>query len=216
MIRLFITEDHDIYLKGLTLLLQESNEIIVVNTASNGSDTISHLSQQEQDVLLLDIQLPDISAEVLLKDIRKRFPQLPVIYHTMLRGTRYLHKLMQSGIQGYILKNAGTPELLHAIKTVNNGGNYFSKEIDISDGTEDDYKKTLIVPGNKHHEILSKRETEILQMICKEYSNAEIAAKLFLSVSTVDTHRKNIIEKVGANNTVGLVKFALKNGMIPD
>ena len=166
--------------------------------------------------MLLDMQLPDISAEALLKDIREYYPNLPVIYHTMLRGTRYLHKLMQSGIQGYILKNADTQELLYAIKTVSTGGHYFSKEIDISDGTEDEYKKTVIVPGHKHHEILSKRETEVLQMICKEYSNAEIAAKLFLSVSTVDTHRKNIIEKVGANNTVGLVKFALKNGMIPD
>ncbi|HRI19976.1 MAG TPA: response regulator transcription factor, partial [Panacibacter sp.] len=134
--------------------------------------------------------------------------------HTMLRGTRYIHRLMQHGIQGYILKSATSKELTNAIKTVAAGNNYFSKEIDVTDGTEDAYKKTITIPESKVHAILSKREMEILQMICKEFSSAEIAAKLFLSVSTVDTHRKNIIEKLGVNNTVGLVKFAIKYALI--
>lgn len=214
MISIFITEDHELYLKGLSLLLSESGEFFICGTSGSGRKTLEALEPLKPDVLLLDINLPDMDAEELLKNIRKNFPALPVIYHTMLRGTRYMHRLMQHGIQGYILKSATTEELITAIKTVAAGNTYFSKEIDVTDGTEDAYKKTVTVPESKIHAILSKREMEILQMICKEYSSAEIAAKFFLSVSTVDTHRKNIIEKLGVNNTVGLVKFAMKYGLI--
>ncbi|HRH60050.1 MAG TPA: response regulator transcription factor [Chitinophagaceae bacterium] len=216
MINLFITEDHELYLKGLTLLLSGQPGIMVCDTAGSGIETIEKLSLKLPDVLLLDINLPDTDAEDLLKKIRAQYPSLKIIYHTMLRGTRYLHKLMQQGIQGYILKSASSDELLEAITKVASGGEWFSKEIDITIGGEEAYKKTVIVPDSKIHAILSKREMEILKMICKEYSSADIAARLFLSVSTVDTHRKNITEKLGVNNTVGLVKFALKYGLIND
>ncbi len=216
MINVFITEDHELYLKGLALLLADGQEFSICGTAGSGKETLEKLTNTNPNVLLLDINLPDIEAEELIKQIRQKFPALPIMYHTMLRGTRYMHRLMQYGIQGYILKSATIGELTGAIKTVAFGHNYFSKEIDITDGTEDAYKKTITIPESKIHAILSKREIEILQMICKEYSSSEIAAKLFLSISTVDTHRKNIIEKLGVNNTVGLVKFAVKHKLVND
>ena len=131
----------------------------------------------------------------------------------MMRGTRYIHKLMKYGIQGYLLKNAGIEELKTALKAVANGGTYFSKQINITDA-ESDFRNTITIDDNLVGEVLSKREIEILKLICKEFSNAEIAKKLFLSVSTVETHRKNLIAKLGVNNTVGLVKFAIKNNLI--
>lgn len=216
MINVFITEDHELYLKGLALLLAGKQEFFICGTAGTGNETLEKLKNTNPNVLLLDINLPDMEAEDLLKQIRLRFPLLPVMYHTMLRGTRYMHRLMQYGIQGYILKSATTEELTDAIRTVAAGKNYFSKEIDVTDSTGDVYKKTITIPESKIHAILSKREMEILHMICREYSSSEIAAKLFLSVSTVDTHRKNIIEKLGVNNTVGLVKFALKHNLVND
>jgi DNA-binding NarL/FixJ family response regulator len=111
------------------------------------------------------------------------------------------------------LKNTNIAELTKALETVAEGNKYFSKEINILD-TNQDFRNTVTIEDKKVDEILSKREIEVLTLICKEYSNSEIAKKLFLSVSTVETHRKNLIAKLGVNNTVGLVKFALKNKLI--
>jgi DNA-binding NarL/FixJ family response regulator len=130
-----------------------------------------------------------------------------------MRGTRYIHKLSKHNIQGYILKNAPMQELLDALEKVHAGGTYFSKEINIDSGQED-FRSTITIEDKRVDEILSRRELEVLKLICREYSNAEIAEKLFLSVSTVETHRKNLISKLGVNNTVGLVKFALKHKLI--
>jgi two-component system response regulator NreC len=149
----------------------------------------------------------------LLKKIRQLKPAQKVVYLTLLRGTRYIHKLMKHSIQGYILKNAPLEELNAALIKIHNGESYFSKEINIGD-TEDDFRSTITIDEKSITEILSRREQEVLKLICREYSNAEIAAQLFLSVSTVETHRKNLIAKLGVNNTVGLVKFALKHKII--
>jgi len=108
---------------------------------------------------------------------------------------------------------ADVAELTKALEAVGEGKKYFSKEINILD-TNQDFRNTVTIEDKKVDEILSKREIEVLTLICKEYSNSEIAKKLFLSVSTVETHRKNLIAKLGVNNTVGLVKFALKNKLI--
>jgi DNA-binding NarL/FixJ family response regulator len=131
----------------------------------------------------------------------------------MLRGIRYVHKLQKYNIQGYVLKNAQTSELREAIQTVFEGATYFSKELNIA-SQKDDFRININIADTQVNEILSKREIEILRLICEEFSNAEIAEKLFLSISTIETHRKKLISKLGVNNTVGLVKYALKNNLI--
>ena len=135
-----------------------------------------------------------------------------MLYLTMYRGTRLLHKLEKHGIQGYILKDAAIEELKKAILTVASGKVYFSSEI-VSEGKSIE-RNTVTTPDNKLKELLSPREYEIVKLVCKEYSNVQIAEKLFISVSTVETHRKNVISKLGVNNTVGLVKFAIKNNLL--
>ncbi len=213
MIKLYITDDQELYLEGLTLLLGKQEGITVTGTSLSGLALLEVLPELDIDVLLLDVHLNDINEEELLKKIRVLKPTLKIIYLTMMRGTRFIHKLTKHGVQGYVLKNASIDELCSAIATVAAGGEYFSNEINITD-SEQDFRFTITIDDKKVDEILSKREIEILTLICKEYSNAEIAAKLFLSVSTVETHRKNLIAKLGVNNTVGLVKFALKNKLI--
>ncbi|MBN9379719.1 MAG: response regulator transcription factor [Chitinophagaceae bacterium] len=213
MIRVFITDDHEIYLEGLALLLGKQEGIKVVGTALSGKDLLSRLKDIETDVLLLDVYLPDIGEEELLQSIRASRPDLKIIYLTLLRGTRYIHKLTRHNIQGYVLKNVLLDELVAALQTVHNGSSYFSKDINIGDRDED-FRNTITIEDKQIDEILSRRELEVLKLICREYSNAEIAEKLFLSVSTVETHRKNLIAKLGVNNTVGLVKFALRNKLI--
>lgn len=213
MLKLFITDDHEIYLEGLTLLLNKQNGIQVMGSALSGKDLLRQLPDAEIDILLLDVHLPDVDEEELLIEVRKIRPQLKILYLTVMRGTRYIHKLIKYDIQGYLLKNASIEELRKALDAIHTGQKYFSKEINILD-TDQDFRNTITIEDKKVDEILSKREIEILTLICKEYSNSEIAEKLFLSVSTVETHRKNLIAKLGVNNTVGLVKFALKNKLI--
>lgn len=213
MIRVFITDDHEMYLEGLALLLGKQEGIEVIGTAQSGKDLLSRLNDIQADILLLDVYLPDMGEEELLQSIRASRQDLKIIYLTLLRGTRYIHKLTRHNIQGYVLKNATLDELLTALQTVQNGSSYFSKDINIGDRDED-FRNTITIEDKQIDEILSRRELEVLKLICREYSNAEIADKLFLSVSTVETHRKNLIAKLGVNNTVGLVKFALRNKLI--
>ncbi len=213
MIRVFITDDHEIYLEGLALLLNKQEGIEVTGTATSGKELLGCVQKGlEADILLLDVYLPDMPEEEIVQQIRAAYPDLRIIYLTLLRGTRYVHKLAKYNIQGYILKNASLDELLVALRSVYDGGRYFSKEIHIGDRDED-FRNTITIEDRQIDEILSRRELEVLRLICKEYSNAEIAEKLFLSVSTVETHRKNLIAKLGVNNTVGLVKFALRNNL---
>jgi two-component system, NarL family, response regulator NreC len=213
MLKVFITDDHELYLEGLVLLLNKQPGIQVVGSALTGKELLQKLPSLEVDILLLDVHLPDTGEEELLKKIRSLHPQLKILYLTIMRGTRYIHKLIRHDIHGYILKNTSIEELVKALNSVKEGKKYFSKEINIID-TDQDFRNTVTIEDKKVDEILSKREIEVLTLICKEYSNSEIAEKLFLSVSTVETHRKNLIAKLGVNNTVGLVKFALRNNLI--
>jgi DNA-binding NarL/FixJ family response regulator len=213
MIRVFIIDDHEMYLEGLALLLNKQEDVEVIGTATSGRQLLDRIKEGlNADILLLDVYLPDMAEEEILRQIRASHPQLRIIYLTLLRGTRYVHKLAKYNIQGYILKNASLDELLGALRVVQNGGSYFSKDIHIGDRDED-FRNTITIEDKQIDEILSRRELEVLRLICKEYSNAEIAGKLFLSVSTVETHRKNLIAKLGVNNTVGLAKFALRNNL---
>jgi two-component system response regulator NreC len=213
MVKVFITDDHELYLEGLALLLKKQDSIMITGSALTGEELLEKLPHTEIDVLLLDVHLSDIQEEELLVRVREIKPTLKILYLTMMRGTRYIHKLNRHNIQGYLLKNVSIEELNKAIQVVADGGSYFSKEVNIASG-EQDFRHTVTIQDKKVDEILSKREIEILKLICKEYSNADIAAKLFLSISTVETHRKNLIARLGVNNTVGLVKFALKNKLI--
>src|SRR6202012_11072 len=134
MIRVFITDDHEIYLEGLSLLLGKQEGIEVIGTATTGKELLVHVQQGLQaDVLLLDVYLPDMSEEDIVQQIRATHPDLRIIYLTLLRGTRYVHKLAKYNIQGYILKNSSLDELLIALRSVQNGGTYFSKDIHIGD-----------------------------------------------------------------------------------
>ena len=194
-------------------MLSKQEGIEVTGTATTGKGLLECVQKGLQaDILLLDVYLPDMPEEEIIQQIRASHPDLRVIYLTLLRGTRYVHKLAKYNIQGYILKNASLEELLGALRSVQDGGRYFSKDIHIGDRDED-FRNTITIEDRQIDEILSRRELEVLRLICKEYSNAEIAEKLFLSVSTVETHRKNLIAKLGVNNTVGLVKFALRNNL---
>ncbi|MFT5885761.1 MAG: two-component system response regulator NreC [Arcticibacterium sp.] len=211
MIQLAITDDHDLFLKGLKSLLDLEPNLKINHTFTTGTALLESLESLDVDLLLLDVQLPDISAEDLLQEIRIIRPNIPILYLTMIRGSRVFKKLSKNGIQGYILKDASLNILKTAIETVASGQIYFASDIEYSEQNEQ--ANTVTTPENRLQELLSPREYEVLIHICQEFSNSEIAKKLFLSVGTVDTHRKNMLVKLGLKNTVGLIKFAMRNGL---
>src|ERR1700748_3240419 len=173
MIRVFFTDDHEIYLDGLALLLGKQEDIEVIGTATSGKELLEQLQQGLQtDILLLDVYLPDMGEEEILQQIRSSRPDLRIIYLTLLRGTRYVHKLSKYNIQGYILKNASLDELMTAIRSVRDGGSYFSKDIHIGDRDED-FRNTVTIEDKQIDEILSRRELEVLRLVGKEYRHEE-------------------------------------------
>jgi two-component system, NarL family, response regulator NreC len=212
MIKIALVDDHEIFLKGLERIFMTYPQLKVLGSFTNGQSLLGALPKISLDVLLLDVQLPDFEPEELLKNIRAINPALPILYLTMMRGSRTIKKLEKYNIQGYILKDASINELLEAIENVAKGQKYISSEWFIKE--ELDTINTTTIPENKLGSLLSPREKEILLLICKEYSSAEIGEKLFLSTGTVDTHRRNILVKAGVSNTVGLVKFAIKNALL--
>lgn len=209
MIKIGIVDDHEIFLKGLSGLLEENSSFTVTKTFLSGSSLLENLPNDEIDILLLDLQLPDISPEKLLREIRSKQPNLRIIYLTLIRGNRYFNKLTELGFQGYLLKDSPIENLSLAIKTVYEGETYFGDRY-----SQIDTINTVTLPESKATSVLSSREIEVLKLVAQELSTSQIAEKLFVSVSTVDSHRKNIMVKLGVDNIVGLVKIAVKSNLI--
>ncbi|HEX8528673.1 MAG TPA: response regulator transcription factor [Cytophagales bacterium] len=215
MIKLLIADDHQLFIDGLRMLLEMEPHIQVVGQALNGEEVLEVLGAQEVDIVLLDINMPDTDPLGLVKTIRAKHRRTKVIILTMYHGTRYYTKLIRHGINGYLYKSEGKTVFLEAIEKAVRGETYISKEL-LTDaaapkGTASPaFDLHLAAPEN----VLTKREIEILKLVAQEYSNQEIGEKLFISTSTVDTHRKHILLKLGVRNTVGLVKYCLQNNLL--
>lgn len=207
MTKIVIVDDHQIFLKGLEGLLND--HFTVVATFENATNLIDNLEELEIDVLVLDLQLPDMPPEQILKKIRHIKPSLPILYLTLMRGNRFFNKLSQYGFQGYVLKDSPINELCNAIEALSKGETYFGDRYG-----SDIELNTVTIPKNKMISLLSTREKEVLKLVAQELSSSQIAEKLFVSVSTIDSHRKNIMIKLGVDNIVGLVKIAVENGLI--
>ncbi len=213
-LKIWIIDDHDLLLRGLAEVLKKSLDIVPVRLINTGPDLLNSLaSELAPDMLLLDVNLGDTDPEELLQNIRKITPELPILYLTILRGLRLFHRLEKHGIQGYVLKDIAYAELIDAIKIVAKGGTYISQNLGL-DFNQDKAIHDMAFLSQPENNLLSPREKEILKLICQEYSNSQIADKLFISVKTVDTHRQNILIKLGVNNTVGLVKYAIQNHLV--
>jgi DNA-binding NarL/FixJ family response regulator len=215
MIKLLIADDHQLFIDGLHMLLDNEDHIQVVGQALNGEEVLAVLGAQEVDIVLLDINMPDTDPLALVKTIRAKHRRTKIVILTMYHGTRYYSKLIRHGIDGYLYKSEGKAVFLEAIEKAMRGETYISKEL-LSDvaapkGVNSPaFDLHLAAPEN----VLTKREIEILKLVAQEYSNQEIGEKLFISTSTVDTHRKHILLKLGVRNTVGLVKYCLQNNLL--
>jgi two-component system response regulator NreC len=215
-IRIALADDHPLYLEGLELLLNSSKEAKVVAKASDGIEAIQMISTTDFDVLLLDLHLPGKSGIEIAEVLHKEGMNHKIIMLTMQRGGRYIDKLKKLGVRGYLLKSTSLEILLDAIKTVVADGEAFPEELKEYDHDEAIRLKSSAIVLETPNEQLTDREKEILVLVCKEYSSAEIAKKLFISTGTVDTHRKNLLVKLGVTNTVGLVKYAIRHNLLDE
>ena len=206
MIKVYIVEDHSVVVEGIYSLLQNENGIEIVGNACNAAECLQYFTTHVADIILMDIGLPDMSGIDLCALIKKRYPGIMVIALSTFNQGSYINKMMQAGASGYLLKNTGKAELLEAIKTAAAGKTYLSFEV----GKEMQLNKEI----PKNIPLLTKREKEILQLIAEGLTNNQIAEKLFISIDTVDTHRKNLHNKLNVKNTATLIRFAVEHQLL--
>ncbi len=205
-IKIFIVDDHQMIIEGLKSLLQNAVNIELVGSATSAERCLQFLKMSSCDVILMDINLPDTNGIELCEIVTTKYPAIKVIaLSTFTQGT-YVRKMLESGATGYLLKNADKHEILKAIEIVFNGNKYLTLEAEKSLR----YENELINKLPK----LTKRENEVLVLIAEGLTNAQISEKLFISIDTVDSHRKNLYSKLNVNNTAMLIKFANDNNLI--
>ena len=207
IITLVIVDDHIIFRKGLRAVLDEITNIKVIGEASNGHELFDILKKNEVDIVFMDIKMPVMDGIEATKKAREKYPDLKIIALTMHEEIGYFNKMIDAGANGFLLKKTTKDELEKAIKKVMMDDNYFSEEF-ISSISKHNISK------NKSKIKLSDREMEILELICKGYSNPEISKYLGISQRTIDGHRGRLFEKTGAKNAPNLVMFAVKNGLV--
>ena len=202
-IKVYIVDDHQLVIEGLKSLLINEQNIDIVGSATSAEQCLEYFNNHSADVILMDISLPDKSGIDLCKIISEKNPNIKIIaLSTFTEGT-YVRKMMENGASGYLHKNASKLEIIKAIKTVFQGDNYLTPEAEKALKYETDLQNKL--PK------LTKREKEVLLLISNGLTNNQISEKLFISIDTVDSHRKNLYSKMNVNNTAMLIKFATEN-----
>lgn len=201
--KVFITDDHYMVIEGIRSLLQHEEDIELVGHAMDAASCLAYLNNNLPDVILMDINLPDKNGIELCKEVRQRYPSVFVIGLSTFNQQSFIQKMMDNGASGYVLKNATGEELMEAIKSVAAGKIFLSDEVGRSLR-----QKKVGAP------VLTMREKEVLGLIAEGLTSNEVAKKLFISVSTVDTHRKNLLAKFDTRNIASLVKMAIGEGLI--
>ncbi|MEQ1732292.1 MAG: response regulator transcription factor [Bacteroidia bacterium] len=208
--KILLVDDHELILTGLQALLNQEPNLQVVALANNGVAALNLLKTHAVDIVITDVKMPEMNGIVLTQNIKQQYPAIKVLVLTLYNDREYVTEILNADADGYLLKNVGQQELIKAINHIVNNGTYYSQEIVSILKTEMKEKQTQHTTLQE----LSKRELEIINLICQEYSSNEIAEKLFISKATVDVHRKNILQKTGVKNLVGLIRFALQNGIV--
>ncbi|CAC9973251.1 DNA-binding response regulator [Flavobacterium sp. WLB] len=209
-INLLIADDHTMFLQGIMSLLEKEPNIGVVDTAINGIEALEIIKKGNIDFIILDISMPEMDGIELSKILKKEYPDVKILIVSTHSNVMMISRLIRIGVNGYLLKNAEKSELLKAINTIASGENYFAEELEekhLSNSSKIEKQVSNLTE-------LSSREKEILILIAHEYNTAEIAEKTFISLNTVNTHRRNLLSKLNAKNTAGLVKYAVENGLV--
>jgi len=213
-IKILLADDHKIVRDGIISLLSDEENLNIVCEAENGIQVIDKLKNHDVDIVIMDISMPKMNGIECTINLKRLYPHIHVLILSMYNEEQYVSEVFSSGASGYILKSSGRDDLIDAIVTIVSGKPYYSPEITQT------YIESLVKPNQVSKsgvqdiiKELTSREFEVLELIVNEHSNIEIADKLFISVRTVDAHRRNLINKIDVKNTAGLVKFAISNNL---
>jgi DNA-binding NarL/FixJ family response regulator len=201
--KIFIVDDHYMVIAGIREILQNEKDVEWIGHAMTASACLAFLQQQQPDVMFMDINLPDTSGMDLCKEVKEKYPSVLIIGLSTFNQQPFIKTMMDNGASGYVLKNATQDELMEAISVVLEGKQYLSFEAG----------QTLSRTKNNNI-VITRREKEVLGLIAEGMTNNEIATKLFLSSTTVDTHRKNLLAKLDVKNTAALVRIAIRQNLI--
>ena len=205
---MLLADDHRLFREGLRGLLSVQSGIEVVGVAADGAELVSLTESVEYDVALIDIEMPVMNGLEAAEKILASHPEARLVALTMHNDEAYYYRMVELGVNGFLLKNSDIDEVVCAVREVCAGGSYFSQEL--LNSLVSNLKESQV----EAEPLLSEREMEVLPLICQGLSNQEIADKLFISKRTVDNHRANILEKSGCKNTAGMVVWAIKNGLV--
>ena len=216
--RILIADDHDVVRSGLRMLLQSSPDYTIVGEAANGEDAVKMANKLKPDIAILDVSMPKMNGIEATKLISERLPKTRVVILTVHEDEEYVYQILKAGASGYVLKNAGKKEIFNAIRSAMAGERFFSPGISkvIIEGfiKQDRNQDRQQQDPGASQKILTKREIEVLQQIAEGHTNRQIAETLFLSFRTVNTHRANIMQKLGIHDTAGLVRYAISLGLV--
>ncbi len=204
-IKVIVVDDHPMVIEGMRAMLQQIDFIDLCATANNAFVALEKLKEQQPDLVITDINLPEVSGIELTIKLKKEYPAIKVIGMSTFNERSYISQMIRSGADGFLVKSASKEEIEKAVSLVMDGQMYLSVDINMNHQE----KKAL-----KNQPVLTRREKEILLLIADGLTNPQIAEKLFISLNTVDTHRKNLLAKFETNNSASLIKLASQSGMI--
>jgi len=212
-IRILLADDHNVLREGMRLLLERQPGFEVVGEASDGRETIGLVEEQQPDVVIMDIAMPNLNGIEATRRITERSPRVGVVILSMHHDESYVIRSLKAGARAYILKDALKTELVAAIQAVAQGRSFFSPKV--SQILQEDYFQALGRKGSDDtYDLLTDREHEILQLIAEGKTNKEVANLLHLSLHTVDTHRTHILHKLNLHSVPELILYAVRKGII--
>jgi DNA-binding NarL/FixJ family response regulator len=210
--KVLLVDDHALVRSGIRMLLDESTSVTVVGEFGTGREALEMCAQLAPDVVLTDVEMPQLNGIELTRQITSSYPDTAVIMVTMHSSQQYVLESLRAGALGYVLKDAAIAELLTAIRTVVTGKRYLSPAL--VDFVLTDYvRQANGEAGGSELDKLSGREREVLQLLAEGYTSAQVRAALHISVRTADAHRANIMQKLNIHSIAGLTKFAITHGL---
>jgi DNA-binding NarL/FixJ family response regulator len=209
MIRTYIADDHTIVRRGLRQIVAETSDIVIAGEASTGKEALQEIMKDNYDVVLLDITMPDINGLDILKELKRKRPDIRILILSMHPEEQFAIRALKAGASGYLTKDSAASELVGAIYKVSRGGRYISATLGekLASQLTDD-------TGKEPHETLTDREYQIMQLIARGKSIQEIASELFLSTSTVYTYRTRILRKLQVKSNAALIRYATDNNLL--
>ncbi|WP_410221191.1 response regulator [Pedobacter sp.] len=214
MINILLAEDHNIVRNGIKMLLEADEEIQVVGEAVNGKEIIKQIDLQPVDMILADINMPEMDGMQLLKEVKARYPHIKVIMLSMHENEKYVMEVFKNGGDGYLLKNISSDELIFAIKFVRQQRKYLCAELTMILMDNLLKNKTFFTSMPNNEIDFSLRELEIIQLIAEGMTNLEMSEKLFLSKRTIEGHRQSLLDKTGSKNSAALIRYGVLHGLI--